>query len=829
MTLHRITPDDLEYFTIQTHPSRSYSKRLRRGIDGAVLYFTGSGGFLEEYTDATGSVNIFSINSSAQKELYALSSYRDNTFKDENLEIMRKEMVRSESTNVTSLLRSYLSGVHATTSSLRTQAKVEILRFTPPFDYNTDTARKMLVVDHLMPFHRTSTDNCNFSFTNYNSLNLYNGSPEPTNFPMSGDSVLLYPNPSQSLYTTISGAQYWDSQYGMSYDEPFSFDFWVKIKGTTTGSFTPGTIMHLSGVYAISIHSGSSKDINGYANKFRLGFQLSTFAKYNPRELNPNVHDQNISQSYWGSYFTTDNSLDLNKWHHITIRHPGSANYNQGTGSIEIDSVTNCFMGYGGIGSIGQHVATASNVPDALAIGAFYNGPNLLANFFNTNSSLRDGLIVMSNETEDPDTSDYSFDCQFDGELHDLKKYNKYLLSNEIEQLQTKGPTSLDNLKFYLPPFFTEESPYRQFVGEYGGILVTPFQEKNGTSIMPFNPELSFGVGGHYPNLENYVRDFGSGRYPRLINLTGSSIEAPSSVVQSANYFLYSSGTNVGSNKKRLYSILPCDHGGWVPNFSFLTTLSGAQAGHRYSNDIGNLDIGSVNLRDILPDSYVTASKAITTSGSILNDVLGPRPESMVEPQASSLTILHRTKDNSSNQVCFFDISNLFYGNKIKPGSLVLTDNKLTGSDGKLSMRLLDNGRGSIYRADSTNTEYATWNSCGNIFYNEGLIILKHPSLFFFGKDGFDISFKGEQNVHVLTINAIARPMELLSSSNPGFSKFDFQSEPDLANNPDKNFVYITSINIHDENLNVIARTHMAQPIVKRSGDKMLFRNKIDF
>lgn len=829
MSLHRITPDNLEYFTIETHPSRSYSKRLRRGANGEVLYFTGSGGSLEEYTDSTGSVNIFSMDSRAQKELYALSSYINNTFKDENLEIMRKQIVKVTSSNVSSLLTSYLSGVHATTSSLRTQAKVEILRFTPPFNFNSNTIRKTLATDHLMPFYRTRLDNCNFSFTNYNSLNLYSNGPDSSDFPMSSDSVLLYPNPQiSSSYTVISGASHYDSQYGIGYDEPFSFDFWIKIKGKTTGSYTPGTIMHLSGVYAISIHSGSSKDPNGYINKFRLGFQLAHSASVNPKNLNPNVNDQNVNIAYWGSYFTTDNSLDYNKWHHITIRHPGTANYNQGTGSIEIDSVTNCYMGYGGIGSIGQHVATASLSPDALAVGAFYNGPNLLANFFNTNSSLRDGLEVLSNETSDPDTSDYSFDCQFEGEIHDLKKYDKYLLMDEIKYLQNNGPKTLNNIKFYLPPFFTEESPYRQFVGEWGGILLTPFQEKDGTSIMPFAPELSFGVGGHYPNLENYVRDFGANRYPRLINLTGSSITPPNNIVQTANYFLYDSGSNVGANKKRLYSILPCDHGNWAPNFSFLTNLSGAQPGHRYSNDLGNLDIASVSLRDILPDSYISASKAIKTSGSILNDVLGPRPESMDEDQASSLTILHRTKDNSSNQVCFFDISNLFYGNRIKPGTLVLSDPKLTGSDGKLSMRLMDNGRGNIYRADSIGN-YSTWNSCGNIFYDEGIIILKHPSLFFFGKEGFDISFKGEHNIHVLTINATAYPMELLSSSNPSFSKYNFQNEPGLANDPDKNFVYITSVNIHDENLNVIMRTHMAQPVVKRSSDRLVFKVKIDY
>jgi hypothetical protein len=379
-----------------------------------------------------------------------------------------------------------------------------------------------------------------------------------------------------------------------------------------------------------------------------------------------------------------------------------------------------------------------------------------------------------------------------------------------------------------LPPFFTEESPYRQFVGDSGGVLITPFQEKDMTTTTPFAPELSFGVGGFYPCLENYVRDMASGLYPRLVNLTGSNITPPNNIEQSANYFLYDSGSYVGSNKKRLYSILPCDHGNWQPNFMFLENLSGALKGHRYSNDIGNKDISNVNLRDILPDSYISSSKAITTSGSILNDVLGPRPDALTANPGHSLTILHRTKDNSSNQVVFFDISNLFFGNKIKPGSLLLEDTSISGSDGRLDIKLRDNGRGNIYRADCVGDQ-ATWNSCGNIFYDEGLIILKHPSLFFFGKNGFDISFKGEHNIHVLTINAFAKPMELLSSSNPTWAKYDFENDQVNANNPEKDFTYLTSISIHDENLNVIMRTHLAQPIRKYSSDKFLFKCKIDY
>jgi hypothetical protein len=45
----------------------------------------------------------------------------------------------------------------------------------------------------------------------------------------------------------------------------------------------------------------------------------------------------------------------------------------------------------------------------------------------------------------------------------------------------------------------------------------------------------------------------------------------------------------------------------------------------------------------------------------------------------------------------------------------------------------------------------------------------------------------------------------------------------------DSDFVYVTNINLHDENLNVIAKAQLAQPIVKRYGDRVLFRIRMDF
>ena len=51
----------------------------------------------------------------------------------------------------------------------------------------------------------------------------------------------------------------------------------------------------------------------------------------------------------------------------------------------------------------------------------------------------------------------------------------------------------------------------------------------------------------------------------------------------------------------------------------------------------------------------------------------------------------------------------------------------------------------------------------------------------------------------------------------------------DYANEVGDPITYITRINFHDENLNIIAKAELAQPIAKRLADKFIIRTKFDF
>ncbi|MFA6049720.1 MAG: hypothetical protein WC761_00715 [Candidatus Paceibacterota bacterium] len=777
MAIQRITPDDQETFTLETNPLRTFSSSS---------------------VGITGAVNIFARRSDIEKEIYPLSMFSASLFNDQNLDEFRRDILRATgSTNIQTNLTSYLSAVNEQQASVRKQQTVQIIRFTPPFSFNSDTLRKSVVTNTLMPYYRTDYPRSQFTYANYHCLNFYTASNVST------ASVLLYPNPQRASGTL--------TDYGFS--GSFSFDFWIKPKYTTdlTGSsavYRPGSIMHLTGGYALSLHSGSSRDVDGRVDAFRLLLQLSSAAE--------TVPDQAVTGTF--AYFSNDNCLPINEWSHVTVRWGGSG-YNFGTGSFLVNNSPEGYFTLTGNLNVGdQNIGD----PSVLCIGNYYEGQNTVASaltkFFTNDTTEREGLYSLSGDADFSPVG-FAFNYPLNAEIHELKLYEKYLSTTEVAALQTKGPVELGNgLLFYVPPFFTQESPFRKFYGTSGGVPVTPFFTKDVATTTPFATDMAFGCGGHFINLENYVRDFATGRYARLWNLTASIIDVASSTALSANTILYSTGSNI----KRLYSILPCDNGNMVPNYELLTTLSRST----FINDLGNYEPGVISLRNMITGTY-SSDTMIQPTGSIITALVGGNsPDNVGDIPGDSLAIYHRTRDASSNQIVFFDVSNLYYGNQIKPGSFILTDSNLSASSGKVSITIKDDGRGNLYRADADG-DHATWASVGNIFYNEGIAMLKFPQLYFFGGNEFSVEFKGVQNIHVLTINAFARPLQLISSSNPSYSTGSVDG--DIANITDSKYVYITHVNLHDDNMNVISRTAVAQHLLKRSGDKFLFKIRMDY
>jgi hypothetical protein len=785
VAIQRINPDDIEVFTLTTNPPRT---------------------FLSSSTGVSGTLHVFPRRSTFEKEVHPLSIF-SGSFTDRDLDVIRESIVQNSASNKLGLLQTYLKNVNDQAVSLRKQQTVEVIRFTPSAQFSSNSIRKTVVIDNLMPFYRGAYPEAHFAFTNYHSLNFLTGGGFPE------DTALIYADA--------------DHQYAVT--GAFTFDFWInpRYKNTYPGAdFKAGTILHRSSSFAVSLISGSSRDINGYVDGFRLVLQLSHSAEIEPSKATPGAFPNNLI------FVSDDNALDRNAWHHVTIRW-GTSAYNFGSGSFSINGETK-----------GTFVIPSSSLPDhanenCLLVGNFFEG-EAIAYFFTNEVAPRDGLDQLVDDTGEFPPG-YLLDHALNAEVHELKVYSRAITDTEESFLQTNGPLSGSdllhkNLLFYVPPFFTKESPYRRFVGDHGGVMVTPFFEEDGTTDTPINVAVSFGGAGHYPNLENYTRDFATGKYARLFNLTASVNPNTAAVPESFNDYLYESGSNI----KRLITILPNDNGNFLPNFTFMipgkddyaapgipvSVTQSFIAPHkvnpgRFLSDNGSVSPGFVSLRDLIPFSLFQKSVQ-EDSGSLVAGLNGVSPESLGDLPSSDgrYTVFQRTGDNSCNQVVFFDVSNLYYGMQIEPGTVTLRETNDT-----VEITLVDDGEGNMYRAGTSGSS-PDWSSVGNIFYNEGVILLKHPSLYFFGAEKFELTFKGKQNTHILTYNLFKRPLMAVSSSNPNYLPVSASTD---ANDTDKRFVYITGINIHDENLNVIAKSALAQPVVARTGDKFLFKVRMDF
>lgn len=806
MSIQRFEPGDIEYFTIQTVPSTT---------------------FVSSSTGVTGAAYVYPRRSNAVKDYYvnwsAVSGAPTGSFQQINDidDVLAFAKLSTTPSQLNSRMQEYLSVVKNQPTNPRNTQKQEVVRFTPGVNLGLDMTRKFVTTNVLMPYYSLFGTNYNFAFTNYNSLNFLTASGLPTG------SALLYPASGSSAgIGSIVSSSYIPSG-------AFSFDFWINPRYTTdteTSEFKAGTILHFSGAYALSLISGSSKDSNGLTDGYRLLLQLSSSAKTLPSSINPaSTTDLN--------FVSNDNCLTRNNWHHVTVRW-GTNSYNFGSGSFMVDG-TECGTFYIPSASIAPKEESGVFLPSILTVGNFLECSQGVSSsyFFSDRAQLRFGIPVtgsafITSPTLDEPAS-YNLAHPLNAEVHELKIYNKYLGQTEIASRSLSGaPLDDPNLLFYLPPMFTKESPTRSVdtVAGLGGVLVHPFQCIDGTTTQPFNVDLSFDTGGHYINLENYTRDFATGNYPRLINLTGSALVGNTQQL-TANQFLY----NTGSVRKNSLTVLPNDNGQFTPNYyellnklddSSFVTDKGQQAFNlvtlrsMYSlNSIYDLVppvSGSATLNtDLNPKSIIAALSGFDVTSSL----------GTLNPQRTP-TILQRTQENGSLQVVIFDISNLFYGNKIAPSTFTITDTNVSNSYGKVGITLKDDGFGSLYRADCSGSQ-ALYNSVGNIFYDNGIVLIKNPSLYWFGQNGFECSFQGERNIHVMKADLYANPLELVSSSNPSWNR-DLEAT-DFASDYDKRYVYITDLYLHDDNLNVIAKTKMAQPVLKRSGDKLKFTVKMDF
>jgi hypothetical protein len=584
-------------------------------------------------------------------------------------------------------------------------------------------------------------------------------------------------------------------------------------------------------------------------------------------------------------FLTSDNSLKRNHWHHVAIRW-GGRQTNAGTGSIYIDGTADSYFVVPSQ-SIGTPLAAGTG-SDALVIGNFWEGSaegnNHASNpsgFAQAQRSLFTYAVAAASDeytADRPDGMHDKYGCTpwgpqeytdtgiavqmrhpLNAELHEIKLWKSFRTITQIQSSSrgTTLPGENAGLVFYVPPFFATNCalPMQESL-RYTHASNWAYEGATRPEF-PINQDVAFRLGGHLVNLESYVHDFAGNVQPLCLYLSQSIVkniayEVTSASFWTANQALYS---EVGLVKRNL-TILPCDNGIFKPDFTMLATGSSDETSPtpltngewRYTDDFGTRDYSVVSLLNAATSSYLNLSSSRDKFGDFpaaYTTLVCADSSSFVDPDAvntfltafygttttgdeygtSVFTTLAERLGDMSYTPTFFNISNLFYGKRILPNTLSIFDNELTGSGGKIKIKLKDNGQGSLYRADCK-TAHATWSSVGTVFYDEGIAVIKSPNLPSFGEQQFNVNLKGEQDVHALETNILVQQGQLNSSSNPQYYPM---TASDYVSEYDEDFVYITGINLHDNNLNIVAKASFAQPIVKRPSEKFLFRIKIDF
>jgi hypothetical protein len=280
------------------------------------------------------------------------------------------------------------------------------------------------------------------------------------------------------------------------------------------------------------------------------------------------------------------------------------------------------------------------------------------------------------------------------------------------------------------------------------------------------------------------------------------------------------------ANRKRNFLIVPCDNGNFIPNFDQITDAS-----QFYYDDLGNRDTTSININTVAPVGFrLTLSYAFdktdinfSYNGTGNNTIL-PYLQNLNAYSLDAGYAISTSPDFSSNLVTIFSIPSVFYGTRIVPGTFTISDTNISGSGGQ-TFTLSDDMMGNLYRSNTRSTP-AKWNRVGAIFYNHGLVAILTPHLPFFGKNMFTMTFRGESRKSVASYTVKAEPSQINLSRNPTYKTFP---PTQLASESADDFVYITGINLHDENLNVLMRAKLAQPVKKRAYDEIAFRLRYDF
>ena len=702
---------------------------------------------------------------------------------------------RADSTDVSAAANTYLANARRASTEDQRGTIVfspKIYSFDPAAgddvlesQYSVKRYARRMISGTLVPYYATENQGKYFAVGNYFTINFFTASC------VRNDTAIAFPDfGGVGSYRVTNGV---------------TIDLHLNPRYTTdsvTSHFNAGTIAHLPGCYSLSLATGSSRGPDGKPDKFRLILALTHSADVNPSLVDMGVANGARSGNQSRIFVSNDNIIARNTWNHISVS--WSSLVDNGTGRFWVNGDDAGVFGFADA-SIGR-----SNPPGALILGNHVSSSADAGKLFNQTVASNEGLYPNPlHASGDPAITLLN---PLNAELHSLKIYSRAISPEERDSNATSDTSVLESgLIFYTPPYFMNESATRY-------LPVSLFEKKLKTTAHPVNVDLMFGCGGFDVNVENFVRDavrFGSlASFPRLYNLTSSLPSDYASAERNFNTIYFSDPIN----RKRSLTILPSDDGLFRPSYASLASISGAQSGSFVSYG-GSLDYSRVCLTGMVEPIPGTVPVPVDQKRS------DPGGQQQTKDGGAYYQVQYEDQEENFIFGALIDISTIHYGHRIKPGSFTLLDAAVTGSCGKVALSYSDDGKNGLYRSDSQ-TAHAAWNTQGLMYTNEGMGIVLSPTVPFFGKHQWNMGFETEASAHVLTMDVVVPASTANVSQNP-----THKSRPPTTGSDDvgSRFVYIDTINVHDQNLNVVARATLAQPMLKRQDEEFLFRLKLDF
>ena len=633
--------------------------------------------------------------------------------------------------------------------------------------------------------------------------------------------------------------------------DKITFEFWIKPCKEQTDI---GTIVQLDNSYAIALIPDTDSLKNGVYSKYKLGIfaqNRSDLDNYTPT-LSQTTVVSGTGGSDKGGVFVTQGILNLDHWHHVVIRY--GADFNNGLLNIFVDSVSSTGGNVDGQFDIGVGSrqtgifyvdgGTAFTAGDTLFVGGWSptgGATNLWGYYSEEQEQTR-----INNATY---TSGFGVSpvFQLKSELQELRIWNTCRSEAELLISRRQGLSDTTGLQLYIPFLFDprDDTPQWKRFGfnpaqfdlekredyyKKGALFVIrsfgSFQY-NKTQFCPNNAYIG---GMPFVNVHSHVREYVNGSYPVITSfrkLTNTSLntypEFDNQTISSHKIEYFQNNWEKLTWLRAINSMLvPCDNTFFHSDYSLLQTNMhmnmNAEMLKLLGEGIASTDT-SFEIGKFYDDEVFAISDAVNSLDPITAGTFTGTLENL---QTKSLVAEGKLEDLDyiSPLTTTYAIPQIYYGNRIHPETVELRF--ILNEDGKEI--LIKDFEGSLYRV--TNVDDKIQAKVGHIDYGNGILCLMSPLLTSNGITNFDLKFKGEKNLHVMQLDVPCPAGVANKSQNPTFKALKATAN---ANETDKSITYISSIYLHDENLNIIGKVNLAQPVVKREEDSFIFRVKVDF